>query len=212
MGYKKKYKSHKKNYNNGLSKVKKDIKWLKKGIEFKHKEVTGTDIECNTTGVFVLLNGLLKGDNVDQRDGDEVVARRIMIRGSFENNGTTPPDCEIRVMIVRRKETSNVVQTTDNLLDNSTSSKTVNRFLNLDRARGWKVYADETFSMDTLAHTLIPFKFLYKLNHTVKMTGSADAESAMDRNSLYIYVCSTVAAGVNAPHCDFTSRFSYCDS
>ncbi len=193
---------------NGMRKVKKDIKWLKKNIEFKNLDVTATDVDMDTTGTSTRLNLITQSDGVNGRTGNAITARRVMIRGFVHNDRGTPVDCVVRIIVCRQINTAAVALPVANVL----ISANVNAPRALPTSRNIKVYADETFAMDTLGHSLIPFKFLFKLNNEVRYNTTGGAEAQLEHNGLNIIGISTVANGTANPAMDFISRFSFCDS
>ncbi len=196
---------------NGLSKVKKDIKWLKQNVEFKFKQFNFNDIGVDTGGDMQLLNGIAQGDTLDTRNGDEITARRILIRGFFDNSNGTPTDCLVRIILCRQLLGKASTPTMNDILDTSASDP-INRAKNMDNKTDWKIYADHTFAMDNSTHSLIPFKMIYKLNNVVHYNTSGVTSAQIETNGLYLLTMSTVTAGANAPTYSCTSRYSYCDS
>ncbi len=192
----------------GMSKVKKDIKWLKKNVEFKSRDQTFTDEELSTTVVPVRLNLMGTGDTVSAREGNMIAARRILVRGFVSNDNGTPVDCVCRIMLVRQKQSAGTALAIGDVLLNAT----VNGPRNLDLASNIVVYADETFSMDLTTHSLIPFKFIFKLNNQVRYGTTAATEAGLEQNGINLIGISTVATGANAPTMTFDARFSFCDS
>ncbi len=200
---------HKRRRRNGLTKVKRDIKWLKQNIEFKIHDTAQTVQELDSTGSIVVLNSIAGGSSDSTRVGTEITARRILIQGFINNRNGTPADTVCRLMLVRDRYPQAVAPTIPDIL-NSASSDLVNENRNMGLKTRFKVMIDYRFSMDTLGHSLIPFKILFKLAHTVKYTntGADDPET----NGLYLIGLSTVAAGVNNPTMSYDARYSYCDS
>ncbi len=192
----------------GLGKVKRDIKWLKKNIEFKHVDITTTDAACGTTSSNNLLNIVADGPLVSERSGEEITSRRIMCRGVVENDNGTPIDCLVRLILWRKPSAGG-----DNVgITNILTTENVNSMYNMDQKHNYKVYADETFAMDTSLHSLIPFKFVFKLNHTVKWSAATATESTLMTNGIYLTALGTSTAGANAPTYTMISRYSFCDS
>ncbi len=195
---------------NGLTKVKRDIDWLKKNIEFKFNDSNFSVVLIDTTGDVSTLNSTIGADAAfDGRSGEEITARRIMIRGFVSNNRGTPTDVIVR-LILGRKLNPQGTQTSMAQVLESTATVQVNALRNMDFKSDIKIYADETFAMDTLAHTEIPFKFIFKLNHQVKY-GSVSAAVPLT-NEMFLLVLGSTAASANTPAMSFTVRYSYCDS
>lgn len=192
----------------GIAKVKRDIKWLKKNVEFKFKDTIVALANANTTGSTFTLNLVADGPLSSERDGEEVTSRRLMIRGFFHNDHGTPVDCICRILVWRQRAPNAVTPTVPMVLD----SVGVNSFRQMARKENIIVYLDNTFTMDTTQHSLIPFKFLKKLNHTVRYSGAGGTQADVFLNGLNVSFLSTVAGTVNNPFVTFEARYSYCDS
>ncbi len=200
----------------GLGKVKKDIKWLKKNVEFKFHDRPSVQSEASTAGVLDLLSGVGFPDVVsavanlepNTRMGDEITARRITVRGTF-TIGPTPTDCTVRVMLVRQKSGHGTTPAIGELL---AGGLLVHSFRNMDRKTEWHVYADHTFAMETAGFGRIPFKFNFKLNHQQRFSGTGNSTMNVQMNGIYIVFMSSLAAGTTAPDVTYTSRYYFCDS
>ncbi len=192
---------------NGMKKVKKDIKWLKKNIEFKARDISTTQADLSLTGSSTRLNLVGQGDTSSSCDGNQVTSRRILIRGFVRNANGTPVDCVCRIIVCRQKVTNGQALDINDVVETTT----VNSVRELSLAQNIVVYADETFGMDTTGHALIPFKFMFKLNHQCRYNGTGGTESDLESNGLSIIGISTVAGGANNPDMDFVSRYSYVD-
>ncbi len=211
-GFHNKRKFKRKRRKNGLGKVKRDIKWLKKNIEFKFLD---TDINSLDTGfdspLVFPLNLLPQNVGASGRIGDEVTARRIAIRGFVHNDNGTPQDCIVRIILFRQIRVNGVTALLSDLLEDTTSSRTVNSWRNMQNKTNFKVLFDSTFTMDTLTHTLLPFKLMYKLNHQVEYDSTAATIANAETNQLYLVGISTVTGSVNSPNITGSARYSYVD-
>lgn len=195
---------------NGMSKVKKDIKWLKKNVEFKFKDQSLAGIDCNVAGVVTLLSGVARGTQRDQHVGEMLTARRIAIRARISNDQGNPEDCLVRLILVRKKNNNSLALTVAEVLE-QTSDPSLS-WASMDHARNLAVMWDQTFSMDLTQHSLIPLKLIYKLNHQVKFNESGFNATDIETNGIYLITLSDVVGTVNAPVIDFNIRYSFCDS
>ncbi len=194
---------------NGMGKVKSDIKWLKKNIEFKFLDGVQTAQTVDSTGKVVSLNSIAQGITEITRIGNELTARRILITGFISNRNGTPADTVARIMLVRDRYPQNTLALIGEII-NSAGTSITNELRNMDFKERFKVMVDYRFSMDTLGHSLIPFKILFKLNHQVKyVDNTADVPQT---NNLLLVTMSTISAGANAPTAVYDFRYSYCDS
>ncbi len=195
----------------GIGKVKSDIKWLKKNVEFKFLDLSIVTMQANTTPIVFQLNAVPQGTTAQTssvRDGDELTARRILIQGHVVNNRGTPVDTIVRITLFRDKHPHGTDPTAAELFTTSGVTN-INSLRNMDHDDRFKVMADYRFSMDTLAHTLIPFKIIFKLNHMVKYKGTA---TVPETNGLYLIAFSQVAGTTNNPQIHLKGRYSFCDS
>ncbi len=195
----------------GLAKVKKDIKWLKKNIEFKIADTVTTNISVSTTGTITPLNLIKQDIGTDERIGSEITARRIAIRGKIENTNGTPVDTLVRIILFRERRVNGVITPLAELLSFGGASIPLS-WRQMQNSDNIKVMFDTTFTMDTLTHSLIPFKLMYKLNHQVRYGGVASTIASLQTNGMFIVALSEVTAGANAPSMDLSARYSYVDS
>ncbi len=202
--------SHRRRRRKGIGKVKRDIKWLKKNIEFKFADIQGTAISASVAGIITPLNLTAANDNVNGRSGQEVTARRIAIRGIINNTNGTPVDTIVRIILFRELRVNGVLPTLSNVLLRS-GAVIVNSWRDMTHKSNIKILFDTTFTMDTLTHSLIPFKLIYRLNHTCEYTGTTAVIAGMQANGMFLVALSEVATGANAPTVSFESRFSYVD-
>ncbi len=196
----------------GLGKVKKDIKWLKMNIEFKFKDLDFSGL-CTDSGVVAALctATIAQNDGATGRTGNEITARRMFVRGYIHNDRGTPGDCIVRILILRDKSPNGAAPTIANIFSGTAGGLTLVNFpYNISLAPRLKVYADYTFSMDTLGHSEIPFKFSSKLNHHCNYAGAGTAEPVL--NGFYFVAISNTAGDTNSPGIRFTARYSFCDS
>lgn len=197
----------------GIGKVKRDIKWLKKNIEFKFKDTAASAVDAGIAGVITPLTLMIQNDTESGRDGQEVTARRIAIRGVIKNINGTPVDTIVRIILFRQiNNVGFVLPLISSVLAITGTPDIVNSWRNMQDKNNTKVMFDTTFTMDTLTHSLIPFKLMYRLNHTAKYKGATAIVGNIVTNGLFLVVVSQVTSGANAPTVDFEARYSYVDS
>ncbi len=197
--------------NNGLGKVKRDIKWLKMNVEFKFMDTEDAAYPVNTTPVVHNLNPVLQGTTVQSanvRDGDEITARRILIQGQIFQRGTKP-DTVCRITLFRDKHPHGTLPTFLELFSSTAGTSNQNSLRNMENGDRFKVMADYRFAMDEEVHSQVPFKIIFKLNHVVRYKGTAVIP---ETNGLYLIATSQVAGTTNNPQLSFQARYSFCDS
>ncbi len=208
MPFRKPRHKHHRRRRNGLGKVKRDIKWLKQNIEFKFGDFND-ELIADTAGEIDNLNTLQAGTGISQRVGEEVTARRIMVRGRIHNDRGTPSDGSIRLILFRQKAALGTLATASEILEPSGTVAT-NRMRQMDNKEDIVIYADHTLSYDTLGHSIIDFKLMFKLASVVKYTGTA--ATIPQWNAIGMFVIGSQATTANAPGVSMTARFSYVDS
>lgn len=178
--------------------------------ESKVKTGSTSNDDVNTTGAVILLSGVARGDTLAERNGQEVSARRIFIRGYFANSHGTPEDCLIRIVLFRASQPGSAIPTLSGGLFNSLS---INAMRDLAHLPDYKIYYDHTFSMDTTQHTLLPFKINKLLSTRTRYNGiDAADETATESNHYYLAYWSTVSGTTNDPLVTWEWRFSFVDA
>ncbi len=189
------------------------IKQLSRAIEYKFFDSAQTADGMDTTGATVVLNAMLQGttaNTVSVRDGNKVQARRLTIRGLMRNINGTPTDTVVRIIIFRAKNQNNANQTIALLTEDGATN--VNTMLRDVHKKRYQILADKTFSMDTAAHSIIPFYFTHKCNTVVTYNGNAGTFADIEDGAYYIGYFGISAAGANAPTIDFSARFYFLDA
>lgn len=195
----------------GLGKVKSQVKFLMKNTEWKYKDQVVGSLDANLASSIQLLNGNSQGSFRDAHIGEELTARRIAIRGVVKNNHGTPQDTTVRLMLVRKLNNNGVAITLPYVLENVASFPTLS-WTKMDNARNLRIIWDHTFTMDSTQHSVIPFKLLFKLNHTVKFNSSGSTATNIETNGLYFVMMSQVSGTADNPVVDLDWRYSYCDN
>ncbi len=184
------------------------IKKLKKGVEHKYKSTSFAIEDIDTVGSIHYMNTIAVGNDVETRNGNEVTATHLHIRGYVAEQGAGA-DGIGRLLIGRwrKKEDTRQIVITDFLNTVNIVSAT-----NLLEAGNYKIYYDETFPIDVSVHSNIPFKIDIKLNSVIKYNndGVGD-ETDCITNALYIMFMSNIVSGENCPHLYASWRLSYTD-
>ncbi len=188
-----------------------NIAMLKNSIERKFSNATPLAAEgCDTAGNTTHLSIVNQGDNGGQRIGDQITVRILMIRGVIDNTNGTPVDAICRLMVYKNKIPNGVTQViADEVLD----AATINSMRDWPKKEIYKVYYDNTFSLDTSLHSKIPFKIRVSgLNSKTTYQGSGAGQADAMTNHYYFSMFSDQAAGANAPTIDATFRFTFDDA
>lgn len=183
---------------------------LESMIERKAFSATAlTDEGCDSTGFVQIISGMIEGLSEENRIGEKVSCKTIMIRGIIENNNGTPVDAVCRLLVFKNSAPNSVTQTIDNeVLDTIT----------IDSMRDWshkeiiKVYYDQTFNMEVQLNHITPFKIRVSgLSAHTTYSGSAGATANLLTNHYYFAFFSNQAAGANAPSLNAKFRITYDD-
>lgn len=126
----------------------KDVKMLKNliNVEFKVKDLV-TTANPNTVGSPVLLNGLTKGDDYNNRDGRQVRWKSIqmLLRATMHASAT---NTTIRYWCFLDKQPNAAAPTSGDLVDVSASSP-VDAFRNLSNRKRFVFLKEFRFTLDT---------------------------------------------------------------
>ncbi len=206
-----KRKSTKKRGRTSVKSLNQRVKKLERLPEWKYADEYVSLIDINTTGVVTFLNGVAQSAGAsthDTRIGDNIQCRKIKMRGYFHNNQGTPEDCIIRLMFFKSKDVSNTQPGTGQILVNQDviSMRAFEELYNV------KVDYDETFSMDTLQHTIIPFKYIKKANFKTTFDGPTAAIASCEQNGYFMLCMSNIVGATNCPQLTIRWRTYFTDS
>lgn len=199
---------------NGLAKqVRKNARKIKKinaQVEAKESRISVvTNLELNEVDSITTLSVVAQGLDDDDRIGNTIFCKNIMIRGILHNDHGTPVDALVRLIVFRWKNPrSDVPATSSGVLES----------LAINSMRDWKerdqfvVMYDNTFSLDTTQHTKVPFKIRLKINKKIMFNASTKSATAAETNGIYISSFSDVTGTTNNPRMDVQSRMTFTDA
>lgn len=183
---------------------------LKNLIELKALDTT-VNLAASSAGALILLNGLVKGDNLDQRQGRKVFASQISIRLSCNSTTGTGVNQIHRVFIVADRQSNGTAPVITDVL----TSITVFGLPNLDNRLRFRILWDKTY---VLSKGDDPNSFVYEslflpLSFNVIFnSGNAGTIADLATNSLYLMVIGSEAAGVTAGTCLARARYTFADA
>ncbi len=182
----------------------------KADVEKKFKQSVGNGDSVDTTSKVVILtdiSGTL--DGVSGRDGEAIRVKTISIRGILYNNVGSPKDNVVRLLVWQAKSPQAVSQTIANtVLD----SLTVQSLYDWQRKEQIVVKYDQTVTMDTFQHSIIPFKIrISGLNTRCVFSGTSTGFASHITGHYYFGFFSTIAVAENPPTMDFQGRLTYTD-
>lgn len=162
---------------------------------------------ADVAGTCTLLNGLRKGDNSYNREGDEVLMRSVKF-----NFNTIAADSTnlMRVMLIIDHEPQGVTLTMGEVLDMVTITYPPYAFRKMDYKKRFTVLFDKSVRLNTVADLNQFFKVNQVLNLKTQFKTASDTGNISDisRNALYLCVGSDSAAVPN-PGYSFGFRITY---
>lgn len=195
-----------------LRSMDKRIKKLNANEELKHDDTIFTANVLTTAGTFTLLNTVLKGDDDDTRDGNEIQATSIQARFSHVSGIAGAGGSLFRMILFWDQQANGVAPTIVQLLDTTIMTVALYAPYNRDNQKRFKILKDRTFFVDPgntqVSQSIQMFK--KKLSRKVKYNdGVAGTIADINTNSLYILMLSTAVA--NGPTINGGARFYYKD-
>lgn len=207
-GSKRKYRRKRYRKSNSLvKKVNKLSRMLKP--EFKMTEgLTFNAAAVPDTGSVALLTGVAIGDDQFNRDGNQIQAKSLLLRGRFLADVDAGLGSTVRFMIVRDKQQvgdttpaiGDILDATGGNMISPLNNETVGRF---------QVLMDRYIYLDQLAPAEKYFKKYIKLNHPIRFNGTTATDT--QKNHIYAVICSSESTATHQPLCDLMTRFRYTD-
>jgi len=181
---------------------------LEKG-EFKAVDANGSSV-IDSTGALVLLNGLARGDEINERNGREVVMKSVQINFGVQCTITTGTDQYARVLLVYDRQSNGAAPAiTDILVSNNTTA-----VRNLENRRRFKILMDRRYTLNQAseAGSKISDSFYRRLRHPITFnSGDAGTVADITTGSLYLVTMGSNAAGATAGSCLYYSRVRFQD-
>jgi len=175
--------------------------------EFKAVDLS-TQVIASTASTVTLLNGIARGDEINERIGREVTLRSIQISGTA---AATATEQNHRVLIVYDRQTNAAALTAAQVL----SAVTCYAPRNLENRKRFKILFDRTWHINGLAEpdSQHIFKFYRRLAHPMTFNaGDAGTVADITTGSLYMVSIGTEAPGATAGSVVFSSRLRYTDN
>lgn len=201
----------------GLAKLKRDVKALQSNAELKYSDASGASTQAGSAAGAVNCVSLMtiaQGTGTNNREGDVLNLKRFMLRGYFVNDGTTPADVIVRIIVFRAKQSNNALMNNNLYLEH----QTINSLRRMAHKTRFKTYFDQTFTMATPNNTdgvapIIPIKIQFNMKSKAQFNGNANGGSYLDqeKNSLWMLVLGSNAT-VDNPHLYYNTRLTYYDS
>lgn len=186
--------------------------------EFKSLDVSASSTTVDTTGSVTLLNGCIRGSDINNREGREILMKSLQLKVYIAPNSQATGDQLARVLIVYDRQTNGTALTPTEVIDSCCALG----MRNLENKRRFKILHDMVFELNAnydgaASQVYQPgqhyYKELYRKISLPVTFGSGNAGSVTDisTGSLYMVRIGTIAPGTAAAACNFTSRIRFTD-
>lgn len=187
--------------------------------EFKSVDTVITG-DLNQTGTISLINGIARGDEINERNGREITMKSVQLSMACESTATTGIAQTCRILLVYDRQANAAAPTFAQVLA-ATGGSCVISPRNLENRKRFKILMDRKFSLGPQGGTTTalgaPAKKVlrdYYRKLTLPVTfNSGDAGTVADivTGSLYILTCGEVAAGATDGVASIYARVRYTD-
>lgn len=178
--------------------------------EFKSVD-TVVSQAIDQTGAVTLVNGIARGDEINERNGRELTMRSIQFNARAYATSGTGSDQIGRVLIVYDRQTNAAALTGAQVL----ASFDTNSPRNLENRRRFKILKDWRFPINAAgesgSHRVL--QFYRRLRHPVTFnSGDAGTVADITTGSIYVLSIGTNVAGATAGSLVGTCRIRYQDN
>lgn len=162
--------------------------------EWKYVEATVNDTAI-VVGAVALMNGLVPGDAINQRDGRQVSIQSLQLKFRGENDSTstgTNSRNAVRILAVIDKQTNAAAPAVGDILDLSGSSA-IDAMRNLNNRKRFKILMDRRYAISTVGPANFVDEFYLKrtnLCDTIFNAGTAGTVADITSGSMYLLYCS----------------------
>jgi len=177
--------------------------------EFKSVDVAGA-YTANTTGAIQLLNGIARGDDINERIGRQVILKSIEMHVVNYVTPTTGIDQTQRILVVYDSQTNATALTILQVLNFVTTIS----LKNLENRKRFSILLDKLINLNASGESgsKVCWKWYKKLNHeTTFNNGDAATVADITTGSLYLISIGSEAAGATAGGTEMQCRIRYTD-
>lgn len=181
--------------------------------EFKSADTTWS-VGVNTSSSVFLVNGIARGDEINERNGREVVMKSVQIKGYVTATSATGSPQLARVALVYDRQTNGSALTAAQVF----TSVLPWQPRNLENRRRFKIMMDKYISVpsrvtgDSSGPVFVPFEFYRKLDHPITFnSGDAGTVADITTGSMYLVFMSNVASGTTDAVSEGSCRIRYQD-
>lgn len=192
-------------YNKALRLAKFAVSML--NAEQKLKDVTAS-ITPAPAGVLDLLNGMNKGDNINNREGQQIKTMSILFRATININSLATATA-VRIMLVVDSQPNGAAFTVANLLENTV--QVIQSPINIGNKRRFLVLFNKVLTLSINGRRKAYFNYFKKVMlKTVFNNGNAGDETDITTNTIYFVAFSDESA--NQPTINYYSRIRFVDN
>ncbi len=194
-------------YGNVLDKVIGDVARLK-GLVNTEFKVLDTPLNGAVTSTMIvqLLNGMIIGDDFDERDGRMIRIKSVLIKFKWFQNQSAV-DTAFRVMVIIDKQPNGVLLTVAEIL----LSSSMHGMKNLDNRKRLVILMDKVFTMSITGKQNGFYKWYKKLDMKTVYDASV-AGDITDISTNALYICFMSDEPTNAPTIHRTMRIRFIDN
>lgn len=173
-------------------------------VEFK-ETVRATNLSPDASGTVVSLNAIGQGDDKDDRNGNSIKNKSLLVRMRAEQNSSAT-NTSLRVLFIRDKQVNGSTPLVTDVLQaaNPLSS------LNTDYGKRFVVLADSLFSLSSNGTTCSHRKIFKKLGFHTEFGGTGN--SVADINSGAIWMLAVSDEATNTPTLFYNTKVRYLDN
>lgn len=178
--------------------------------EMKSVSVNGTNVQADSTGQILLLNGIARGDDIDQRTGRQVILKSIELHATNKVTDTTGLSQTHRVLLVFDSQANATALTIAQVLSETSEIG----LKNLENRERFQILLDKAIDLSVFGQqqSKDTWKYYKKLNHKVTFNnGDAGTVADIVTGSLYLIVIGSQALGVTAGTMYVTTRIRFTD-
>jgi len=156
------------------------------------------------------MNGLVKGDNASNREGDQVRNISFRIHGTALKASAATTTI-LRVLLIIDKQSNNGTPAVADILETAGSGAYI-ALPNINGRRRFVILRDVSFSLDTGSMAIRPIDIYLKLNMKTLYQSSANAGTAADIESNTLWLLHTTNEAVNVPTFTYMTRLRFVDN
>lgn len=168
-------------------------------------------LDLNTTGEILLLNGIARGDALNERIGRKVMLKSITFRGIAESTGGTGVAQMGRLIVVYDKQTNATEPAITDILDSAHAAS----LMNLSNSNRFKVLIDVMIPIRDRTSTngdSVPVYEYRNLNLPMHFnSGDAGTVGDIISGAIWAIGVGNVAVGATDGNLSFRSRVRYTD-